>query len=266
MNKRLSKALGAVFLLTELALVPKAIELMLNRHFSELSPLGIITLAMTFSSIGLCILMSYSSMSDHDSYPLPTFLFELAVFMCCLAPMTDLLTKALDSAGRPGLNLLVNTVYYLIGINVAYVIMRYEFVLIGAGRREPLRRLGRWAAVLMLLDNLATLLNIPFGFFFTISEGGAYQSAPLFWLAYLAPMLIVALTVYAAAREMRPGRARRAFLFFWIFAGFFSLLQGWREELTLQYTGYTLTLIVLYMNVQSELAPPGSYIPDQEVM
>lgn len=253
MSKRVSKAFGVLFLLMELAVVPKAIDLMLNQHLSDMSPLRIVALSMTFGSIALCILMSYSSMSEHDGYPLNTFLFELMVFLCCIAPMTDLSTNVLDLAGRPGLNMLVNTVYYLVGINLAYAILRYEYLIIGADERPKLRKIRKLASCLMVLDNLATLLNIRFGYFFIINESGAYQSAPTFWLSYIAPALIVAATAVTAAKEMRPGRQKKAFLFFWLFALLATALQILVDGLTVQYTGYTLSLIVLYLNIQSEL-------------
>ena len=258
MNKHVSRFFGILFLLLELAVVPKAIDLMLDQPLASLPPVRIIALAMTFGSIALCILMSFSSMSENDDYPLHTFLFELMVFMCCIAPMTDLITKALDTAGKPALNMLVNTVYYLVGINVAYVIMLYEYLIIGADDKPLLKKVRRLASILMILDNLATLLNIRFGYFFTISKDGAYQSAPTFWIAYIAPALIIAVTVITAAREIKPGRIRRAFLTFWIYAILASLLQAWQEALTVQYTGYTLSLIVIYMNIQSE--PDMAYI------
>ena len=253
MSKQVSKTFGILFLLLELAVIPKAIELMLHQHFSDLSPLSIITLSMTFGSIALCILMSYSSMSEHDSYPLHTFLFELMVFMCCLVPMTDLITKMLDSSEMPRLNMLVNTVFYLIGISIAYVIMLYEFLIIGTDKNPILKKIRKWVSILMILDVLATILNVRFGYFFIINENGMYQSSPTFWIAYIVPALIIAATAVTAARKMRPGRQQRAFLTFWVFAMAASLLQSLHEELSVQYTGYTLSLIVIYMNIQSEL-------------
>ncbi len=253
MNKRVSKAFGILFLLLELAIIPKALDLMLDQHISAMPPIRIVVLSMTFGSIALCVLMSFSSMSEHNSYPLLTFLFELMVFMCCLAPMTDLITRALDTMNRPGMNMLVNTVFYLIGINVAYVIMLYEFLVIGIDGKPVWKKVRKAASVLMILGNLATLLNVRFGYFFTINASGAYQSAPTFWLSFLAPAAIIAATVIAAAREMRPGRQRRTFLFFWIFVMLSYVLQIWQEALAVQYTGYTLSLIVIYVNIQSEL-------------
>lgn len=256
MSKRVSKAFGILFLLLELAIVPKAIDLMLNQHITELTPLKIVVISMTFGSIALCILMSYSSMSENDMYPHQTFLFDLMVFMCCIAPMTDLFTRALEEAGKPGLNMLVNTVFYLIGINIAYVLFKYEILFVGIEDNPLLQKLKRIALVLMIVDNLVTLLNVKFGYFFTITESGKYQSAPTFWLSYIAPMAIVAMTVIISKREMPAGRQQRAFLLFWIFAALSSVLQIWQETLAIQYTGYVLSLIVIYMNIQSELDTP----------
>ena len=253
MNKRLSRAFGIFFLLVELSIVPKAIELMLNQHFSELSPVRIIALSMTFGSIALCILMSFSSLSEHESYPLHTFFFELMTFMCCLAPMTDLVSRALDSSNMPRLNMLVNTVFYLIGINVTYVIMQYEFLVIGNAEKPLYKAIKKAAGILVLADNLATLLNMKLGYFFTVNESGTYQSAPTFWISYIPPAAVVAATAFIAARELKPGRQRRAFLSFWIFALLSCVLQVWHEELSVQYTGYTLSIIVIYLNIQSEL-------------
>lgn len=264
MNKRLSKAFGILFLLLELAAVPKAIDLMLDQHLSYLPPVQIVILSMTFGSIALCILMAFSAMSEAEDYPLHTFLFELMVFLCCIAPITDLATRVLDRAGRPGLNMLFNTAFYLVGINMAYIIMRYELLIIGTERKPLLRKIERAAAALVIADDLATLLNIRFGYFFTITESGSYRYAPTYWLAYIAPVLIIAATVIVAAREMRPGRQKRAFLFFWVFGILTSLLQAWREELTLQYTGYALTMLVIYINVQSELDATGIAEPARE--
>lgn len=253
MNKRVSKAFGILFLLLELSVIPKAISLLISQPLSDLSLDRIIALATTFSSITLCLLMSFSSLREHDSYPLHTFLFELTVFLCCLAPMTELFTEALDHAGRAGLNMLVNTVFYLIGINIAYVLMLYEFLIIGIQDKPALKKIRFLATILMIIDNLATLFNIRFGYFFTINESGMYQSAPTYWLAYLIPAIIVAIIAIAAIKEMKPGRQRIAFQFFWIFTIIATLIQIWRNELSLQYTGYTLSLIVIYMNIQSEL-------------
>ncbi len=257
MNKRLSKAFGILFLLIELLLVPKALELMLEQPLFIMRPLEIITLAMTFGSIALCIVMSFSSMSENDSYPLHTFLFELMVFLCALAPMTDFFTKALDHSGRPGLNMLVNTVYYLIGVSIAYTVLRYEYLITCAARKPLWKKLLALAGALTALDALATLLNIRFGFFFTIGADGMYQSAPCFWLAYLVPALLIVLIAWVAASEMRPGRQRRAFQFFWVFAFLSSLLQFIWTDFSIQYTGYTLSLIVICINVQSELDSPA---------
>lgn len=253
MNKRLSRLFGILFLAVELAIVPKAIELMLDQHLSDLPAIRIIALAMTFGSIALCILMLCSSMGEHSSYPRHTFLFELTVFMCGLAAMTEFISKALDATGRPALNMLINTVYYLLCINMAYVLMLYEFLVIGAEKKPKLVKLRKNVALLILLDNLATLANIPLGFFFTISENGTYQSAPTFWIAYIVPLIIIIIITVTAAGEMAPGRPRRAFQSFWIFALIASVLQAWQEMLSVQYTGYTLSLVVIYLNIQSEL-------------
>ena len=265
MNKHLSKFFGILCLLLELIIVPEAVELMLSQNLSELPSIRIVALAMTFGSIALCILMSYSAISEQDDYPLQTFLFELMVFLCCIAPMTELITEALDTAGRPALNMLVNTIYYLIGINIAYVIMLYEFRIIGAKRNPALPKVRRAASFLMLLDNIATLLNIRFGYFFTISETGMYESAPTFWLAFIVPMLIIALTVLTAYREMKPGRQQRTFLCYWIFAILASFLQIRNDALSVQYTGYTLSIIVIYINVQSELDTSCMNLTEREV-
>ena len=253
MNKSVSKTFGILFLLLEIAVVPKAIELMLHQKLSAMSPIGIIVLAMTFGSIALCILMSYSSMSEHDNYPLPTFLFELMVFLCCAAPMTDLITRTLDASGKSGLNMLVNTVYYLVGISIAYLIMLYEFLIIGADKDPKLKKRKRIMSALYILYILAAALNVRFGYFFTIGEDGTYHSAPTFWIAYLVPVLIIAVTVYTAAKEISPGRERRTFMLYWIFAISASAFQGWQSDMSLQYAGYTFTLVAIYMNIQSEL-------------
>ena len=253
MNKNISKAFGILFLLLELAIVPKAIDLMLNQPLASLPPIKIVALSMTFGSIALCIILSYSSMSEHNSYPKHTFLFETAVFLCCMAPMTDLITKALDTAGKPSLNMFVNTIYYLIGINIAYVITVYEYLIIDAEKKPFFKKAKQLATIITILDNAATLLNIRFGFFFTINEQGTYQSAPTYWTAYIAPAIVIAITVITAAKEMSPGRQKRAFLSFWAFAMIFSSIQAWQSELSVQYTGFTLSLIVIYINIQSEL-------------
>lgn len=253
MNKSVSRAFGIIFLLIEIALVPKAIDLMLNQHLSHLPAISIVALSMTFGSIALCILMSFSSMSEHESYPKHTFLFEFMIFMCCLASMTDLITRALDTADRPGLNMFVNTVYYLIGINMAYVLMLYEFLLTDADRKPEFKMIRHFAAALMILDNIAMLMNIRFGFFFTITESGMYKSAPTYWMAYVVPALIIAVTVVNAAKNMPKGRQKRTFLFFWIFALAAALLKIFNSALTVQYTGVTLSLIVIYLNIQCEL-------------
>lgn len=265
MNKYISRFAGILFLLLELLFVPKAISLMLERHLSYLSPEEIIAVSTSFSSTALCVLMSFSSLSDNDSYPLYTFLFELAAFLCCLTSMTELMSVALSSSGRQGLNMLVNTVYYLLGVSIAFTILLYELLLIGNDDRPNLKKLRRLAVVLFIVDTLATLLNIRFGYFFTISENGMYQSAPTFWLSYLIPVAFIVLTVITAAREMRPGRQRQAFLYFWVFAVIFSLLQIWREKISVQYTGYTLSLIVIYMNVQGELDSVCGITSDWEI-
>ena len=258
MSKRVSRVFCILFLLLELAIVPKSVELMLGQHLSYLAPVQIVILSMTFGSIALCILMAFSAMSEQRSYPMHTFLFELMVFLCCVAPVTDLFTRMLDSAGRPGMSMLVNTAFYLVGVNMAYAIMLYELLIVGTDGKPVLKKLWKWATALMVLDNAATLLNVRYGFFFTITENGGYRSAPTFWLSYIAPLLIVAVTVIVAAREMRPGRQKRAFLFFWVFAIVTMVLQIWREDLTLQYTGYALTMLVIYVNVQNELDTAGN--------
>lgn len=264
MNKHVSKAFGVLFLVLEMAIVPKAISLMLNQHLSYLPTIQIVSLTMTFGSIALCVLMSYSSMSEHDDYPLHTFLFELMVFLCCIAPMTDLITKALDSAGKPGWNMVVNTVFYLVVLNLTYVIMLYVFLIIGSREKPGLKKQKKLCTGLMILGNAATLLNVRFGYFFTITESGAYKSAPTFWLAYIVPAAIIAITVVTAAREMGPGRQQKAFRFFWFFALLASAMQFWQQALSVQYTGYTLSLIVLYINIQSELDIICADKPDLE--
>ena len=254
MNKRVSKAFGILFLLLEIAAVPKAIQLMLEQPFAYLSPVNVITLSMTFGSLALCILMSFSSISENDSYPRHTFLFELMVFLCFLAPLTEFFTGYLDTAGMPKLNMLVNTVYYLLGINIGYVILLYELLIIDANKKPWLKKVKLLASLVVLIDCIATLLNVRFGYFFTLTAEGAYQSTPTFWLAYLAPMILIMTIALVAAREMQRGRQQHAFLFFWIFAIVTSALQGliW-HDLTIQYTGYVLSVLVIHLNVQSEL-------------
>lgn len=151
------------------------------------------------------------------------------------------------------MSMAVNTAYYLIGIGMAYVTMLYEFSFLDRENKPVLKKIGIAAAVLAILDVIVTVLNIPFGFFFSITETGHYQSAPTFWISYLVPLLIVVITAVVAAKEMPKGRQRGAFVFFWIFALVASLLQAWHESLSIQYTGFALSMIVIYVNVQSEL-------------
>lgn len=264
MNKRVTGAFGVFFLLLELAIVPKSVELMMNRHLSALSPEQIFSTAMTLGSIALCILMTYSALSDKDSYPLHTFLFELTVLLCCAAPFTELITEALNTTGWPAMNMLANTVFYMVGINMTYVIMMYEYLIIGERNKPVLKKTRYLATVLMLLDNLATLLNIPYGFFFVITENGMFQASPTYWTAYLAPGIIILLTVITAFREMRPCRQQKAFIFFWIFGILTSIIQMWRPSLSFQQAGYTLSLLVLYINIQSELDVPCTILKNQE--
>lgn len=265
MNKRVSKAFGILFLLLEVIAVPKAIELILNQPFTELSPLGVITLSMTFGSLALCILMSFSSLGENDSYPLHTFLFELIVFLCFLAPLTELYTRYLDTAHMPEVNMVVNTIFYLLGVNIGYVILLYELLIIDTRSNTRLRKVKLLATFLVIIDCAATLLNVRFGYFFVLTAEGAYLSAPTFWLAYLGPLFLVIAIAVVAAREMQPGRQRNAFQLFWIFALVTSAIQGfiWRD-LSIQYTGYTLSVLVIHLNVQSELDTSNMKISNQE--
>lgn len=264
MYKRFIAVLGVVFLLLELAIVPFAAKLMFNDHFSELSPVEIIVLSMSFGSVFLCIVMSFSSLSERKNYPIHTFLFELMVFLCFLAPITELTTRELDSVNMPKLNMICNTLFYLIGINIAYVIMRYEFLLIDTDKKPSLKKVRMIASAAMLIDNIATLLNIPFGFFFTITPEGVYQSAPTYWLAYIPPILIIALIVIIAVKELPAGKQRMTFMLFWVFAISASALQMWHSELSLQYTGYTLSIVMIYLNIQCELDSKHAVITESK--
>ena len=55
---------------------------------------------------------------------------------------------------------------------------------------------------------------------------------------------------------MHSCRQRQTFLFFWLFTLLTTLIQNWQKTLSLQYAGYTLSVIVIYMNIQSELDIP----------
>ena len=262
MTKKVSKTFGILFLILELAMIPRGIAFMLNRHLSNMNPLSTVTTTMTFGSIALCILMSYASMSEHEDYPRQTFCFELMLFLCSIAPMTDLITIALDGQGQPGLMMFVNTVFYLIGAFIAYVLLRYEMIIIGIDGRPEYVKLKRIALILVILYVAATILNASFGYFFTISENGSYVSSDTFWLSYIIPFTIVAITAVMANREMRPGKQRKAFLYFWLFAAGASLIQIWQPEVAIQYTGYALSMAVIYINIQNELDADCSKIKD----
>ena len=253
MSKRLCKAFGVLFLLLELLFLPLAAELMLKEHLSDLPTIEIVTMATNIGSIALCLLMSFSAMSEQDSYPLRTVLFQLIIFVCSAIPISDLIARTVDTAGRPDLNMLANTVYYMLAIGLAYLVLVYEFRLIGARNKPALIGARRLALVLTLLGELQTLLNIRFGYFFTITETGRYVSAPTYWVSYIVPVALIVIMIVTAAREMVPGKQQRAFFFFWLFALVTTILQVWRSDLSFQLTGYTLSLVVLYLNVQSEL-------------
>ncbi len=253
MNKRTSKALGILFLLIELAIVPKAIDLMLDLHLSELSPLRMVSLSMTFGSIALCVLMLFSSLSDHECYPRQTILFELMVFLCGLLSLTEFFTNSLNLHDRPRANLLINTSFYMMALFTAGLILAYELEIIEAKKKPRLRKIKYVAVILVAVDFIATLLNMRLGFIFTINEEGAYESTPTFWLAYIIPALLVMITVIVASKEMEKGRARTAFKYFWVFALISSVILFCNSSIAVEYTGYTLSLVVLYVNVQSEL-------------
>ena len=253
MNKRTSKTIGILFLLIELAIVPKAIDLMLDLHLSELSPIRMVSLSMTFGAIALCILMLFSSLSDHDHYPRQTVLFELMVFLCGLLSLTEFFTNSLDLQDRPRANMLINTSFYMMALFASGIILAYEFVIIEAKKKPKLRKIKYLALILIAVDFVAILLNMRLGFIFTINEQGAYQSAPTFWLAYIIPAMLVAMTVWVASKEMEKSRARTAFKYFWVFALISSVILICDKFIAVEYTGYTLSLVVLYVNVQSEL-------------
>lgn len=253
MAMKCSKILTSTYFLLELALIPFSIFFMLNQHLSGQNIYHITSMAMTLGSIILCILMTYACMTERIRHIRLHNQFTTMVFLCGFNLWIDLISQALDISGMPGTNMLISVIYYMIGVDITYVFMMYELTILNQ-LHNPRYKTAIWIMRLItIIGNVLIIADFWQPIFFYIDEFGRYSRTSTFWLSYITPFALIIFTVYVALRENKIGIHKGTMTLFWAIPLITTMVQMFIKDMSVQYSGYTVSLMLIYYFIHSEL-------------
>lgn len=130
--------------------------------------------------------------------------FKLVVKCVLAAEIADIVTAITISYGSvvpPKLNMLANTVYFMLTFSLGYSFLRYveSYVNQGVSRLKSIR-VNKIVYILLLL---LLVLNMFTGFLFHFNEKGEYIHGNLYLAVYIIPLYYVAFSAVVLAKNQR---------------------------------------------------------------
>ena len=173
----------------------------------------------------------------------------VTLLLILLSDLADWLTLGVPAYRT--LSYVSNSINYSAG----YVIIGYFIRYLGEFMTEQKKLMGKIIFIfdgLCILSVLATLLNLPFGFFFSIDDGGMYWRGAFYWLSQLYPAvsLLISAILICTSRDLT-GRERIVFFTYPVFPLIGISIDYFVHGLTLTYTGAFLCVIVIYFQIHA---------------
>ncbi len=221
---------------------------MLFFHVEQLTPIYIFNISMDLCAMILGYILYICAVLDKqwNGNNLDYFLMMIVtVFIGLYADMVCWLTD-----GNPDFRALcisANTVFYCVTPVLAYSFWRYVLTFLNV-EKDRSRKYDILFRTGMIIAILVRILNLFFGFLFTVDEGGTYHRGPFFTAAYIYSFSVLLLTlvlVVMARKRFKPYQITALFIYSFvpIIVGVVSIfIYG----ISLLCPVYMMTLLLIY--------------------
>ena len=203
-NFRVRAGLGSLIFVLGVAL---AVGGMLFFHIEQLPPVYIVNVTMDLCAMVLayilyiCCILDKQWNGDNLNY------FLLLLVTDFVGLNADMLCWLVD--GKPEYRILcvgANTVFYCVSPILAYIFWRYVITFLNVEKQRSRKYDVIFRTGLFMAIGLR-LLNIFFGYYFTVDENGVYHRGDFFTVAYIysfAVMILTLILVVFARRRFKP--------------------------------------------------------------
>lgn len=208
-----------------------------------------------YSGVICLILFCYLCFGRSKKDRMRQYFIVLCAFNFSMA-LCDIPNWAFEGLGRPWYPAVLwsgTLVYWLCSSLVLLAFTGYliEYLSPKVTVHKNFRRL---ALALGLLHMAGTILSVWNGMFFTITPENIYRRGDWFWLSQALPFSIYAvdIVIFAAYRKSLPRRDFRILSSYIVFPLAAEAVQMFHYGVALLNTGVSLSLLIVFINIQSE--------------
>jgi len=92
-------------------------------------------------------------------------------------------------------------------------------------------------------------INLFTGFIYYFDETGLYQRTDLFWVSFVMPVTIIAISIYWGFHSMKTGLEKFTIGVFILFTLIFGLIQVFNIDIQVMYIGVLFSMLAVYCNI-----------------
>ena len=138
----------------------------------------------------------------------------------------------------------INTTLYISNLCLTAAYARFIVdSIISKGKRSKYYYL---IYILLTITIITRLLNIRFGYFFTVSSAGVYSRGPFQFLSYIYTIAIQALVIYMLIKSDAPSTQKRSVVAFTILPFIASVVSIFVYGLSLMYACVLISIMMIY--------------------
>jgi len=157
--------------------------------------------------------------------------------------------------GRPELllaNRILNFVYYFIGPVAIFTVWKYVKEIIFVPSKAMMKTFALLQWILFAGAEIAITLNVIFGFYYVIDDGGRYVRTPVtYYINFVPNIMMVGIILLAIFKSEEKPRNKISLVMYGLIPVSASALQMFVEYLSIQYIILTFSLVIVYLEIQT---------------
>ncbi|MBE7004132.1 MAG: hypothetical protein E7425_07595 [Ruminococcaceae bacterium] len=219
---------------------------------SRLEPDWIFNIAADVVGIAICAVLFYGCMNGDKETQETTYLFVALLSSNASALFLDECAWLVQ--GVPSLrvwNLLVNVLFYLVGVNMVYQFWRYARAALDMN--DKLMRWGAYAVQILLVPAmLACLANLFVPLYFYVDEAGVYQRAAAYPLSYTYFVLSICI-LFGGLLRSNVSRRQKTVVLSFVAIPLLNTALTWNTfGISTQYVAALVSIVMIYSLLYSE--------------
>lgn len=228
------------------------ILLCIKGHFFSLSTEAAANIVMEMFGMVICGFLYFSVLiDDRKSRFRDLFLFML--FHECLILFLDSTTWFMQYKPQfSTLSTICNCLFFVLGTEIITLFWNTEVEIMNLKNRAK-----KWLFVviqiLAVIQIIAIILNVFFGYFYTIENTNYVPTPKTGGLQYIYSMIVFIVSLYFAVTTKTSFKIKAPFIAINILPLFVSILQQFHYTLSFMYISVLAALIILYINIQVDM-------------